>query len=451
MVEATWQLVGQIARSRPFLLCVILVLGLFLWTHYTETKGQITVVSSQRLVITHGHRGSLSNKSGLISDTLSATKVASNEGINKDSHRGKSHIDALFKDQQRTVTDKAVSVPTANCKKKVDVSFLKVHKAGSTTVMNIFLRFAIEHNLNIVLPHKADGFGFNYLGYGKTVSRDSIVPLPDNESYNILCNHVVYNKEAFRSIMPADTTYVGILREPISHFISAASYYGFYKSLKEMFKNDTLNAVSEFLHEPKSFPINTYFVNNRMSFDFGISKVKFNDEQFIDNYIKELDSDYELVMIMERFQESLVLLRRTLCWNTKDILYVPLNQMSNKPDFQLDDEDLERLKKWNSADLRLYAHFRAKFDSKVLEQGQDLQEEVKSFKEIQESVKQFCSRMIQVANNDEAVMTVPETRWGASFYVSSNDCRLMTESELPMMKRLITNAWKRFSDSAISK
>lgn len=334
------------------------------------------------------------------------------------------------------------------CRKKFDVSFLKVHKAGSTTVMNIFLRFAINNNLNIVLPSKSSGFGFNYLGYGETVSRKRIVPLPNNESnYNILCNHVVYNKNAFRSILPNDTVYVGIIREPVSHFTSASSYYGFYKAVRDRLAGviPVGSIMSKFLSNPGEVQIQTYFVYNRMSFDLGVPKSQFNNETFVDQYIEELTADYELMMIMEHFHESLVLLKRILCWDTKDILYVPLNSRSNKAEFTLNEVDLENLRKWNNADFKLYDHFYSVFKRKVESLGHDFLDEVESFKLIQDKVKSFC--LLRASANREPYLSIEQTKWSDSFFVTESDCDLMTEPELKTMKRLIDQAWVNYRNS----
>lgn len=433
-------------------MCIIFVLGVFLWSQYSTIPAEIAVVSHERLVVTERRIIKGSNSSQSQSDYLvpSSTHQTDTSFTERDvSSRNILPIilpNILRKEvSNRTVTRHIIS---AKCDKKFDVSFLKVHKAGSTTVMNIFLRFAIEHDLNIVLPNKPDGFGFNYLGYGKTVSKDRIVPLPENETYNILCNHVVYNKQAFRSIMPPDTVYVGIIREPASHFVSAASYYGFYKNLLSVIGEDGITSpVSKYLQNPAQFRVNKFFVNNRMSFDFGIPSNEFLNAQYVSDYINEIDEDYGLVMIMERFSESLVLLKRLLCWSTKDILYVPLNAQKNGPAFELTDSDHQLLREYNSADFRLYDHFKVKFDATIESLGEDFISEVKSFKRVQESVSRFCLQIDDVTGNSEPVMKVPESAWGEAFFVTVHDCQLMTESELPMMQRLIIGAWEKYNSS----
>ncbi|XP_053383174.1 galactosylceramide sulfotransferase-like isoform X2 [Mercenaria mercenaria] len=349
---------------------------------------------------------------------------------------------------QKTTERRESNYPQICIKKKFDISFLKVHKAGSTTLMNIFLRFAIENKLNIVLPRRSKGYGFNYLGYGQTLARDKIVPLPANESYNILCNHVVYNREAFRSIMPEDTVYVGIIREPVSYFKSASSYYGFYKQLQNMSEGRIPQdrIVSEFLKNTSQTKRGIYYVNNKMSFDFGIPNQKFHDDVFVEEYIKELDQDFSLVLILEHFKESLVLMKRILCWNTKDILYVPLNAMKNKPSFDLNGNDIDNLRKWNSADFKLYNYFYKVFIAKIASYGEDFKEEVENFKSIQEDVKRFCNKTIGYRDTSSFV-TFPNTKWGDAFVVTVKDCKLMKEPEAPMMKRLIENAWTRYNAS----
>lgn len=421
----------------------MVVVSLSLLAHYSSPGG-VTVVS-QQLVYTEERYVQKDNYSSkLFNDYLDQTIAPV---ARTDVFKSKILPEILHHNEKEYKTKTFAT----NCsEKKIDVSFLKVHKAGSTTVMNIFLRFAIENNLNIVLPNKAEGYGFNYLGYGNTVSSDRIVPLPENETYNILCNHVVYNKDAFRSILPPDTVYVGILREPASHFVSAADYYGFHRQLLKIFHGDG-TAVSQFLQNPNYYRLTNSFVNNRMSFDFGIPKKEFYNDDFVDNYIAELNQDYGLVMIMERFPESLVLLKRLLCWDTKDILYVPLNARAAGPAFVLTEEDKIRLKEYNKADFKLYHHFRTKFDNLVEKLGIDFQNEVQNFIEIQRTVKQFCIELQHAGVSDGAKISFPASQWGEAFYVSNADCRLMTESELPMMHRLIQNAWKKYNDSFLTK
>ena len=41
---------------------------------------------------------------------------------------------------------------------------------------------------------------------------------------------------------------------------------------------------------------------------------------------RELDAQFDLVLILERFDESLVLLQDLMCWPTEDIVYLKQNE-----------------------------------------------------------------------------------------------------------------------------
>ena len=372
------------------------------------------------------------------------------QAINVESYQGR--FVAGVKDTLDT-SPKLSATPShkGKCRKQFNVSFLKVHKAGSTTIMNIFLRFAIQHGLNVVLPSKSTGFGFNYLGYGKTVSKDRIVPLPVNETYNILCNHVVYNREAFRSIMPNDTKYIGILREPQSHFRSAMTYFGFYQGLEKFVKQNGLNitgsVLTEFFRNPERFKIGTYYVRNKMSFDLGLPVHKFQDDDYIDRFINDLGNDYGLMLLMEEFDESLVLMKRLLCWDMKDILFVPLNARKKKPNVAFTEEDGIKLRLWNKADFKLYEHFSKAFHDKRKAHGEDFESEVRTFKEKRKQVEEYCIKLMTPVKDTSPILYLTSSRYNEEFQVTRRDCSLMMEPELSMMARLIKEAWSKYNSS----
>ncbi|KAL3881019.1 hypothetical protein ACJMK2_033219 [Sinanodonta woodiana] len=347
--------------------------------------------------------------------------------------------------------------PTAshiNCSaKKTHVAFLKVHKAGSTTIMNIFLRFAIQNKLNMVLPKRSSGYGFNYIGYEDTVRRENIVPLPYNETYDILCNHVMYEREAFQSILPKDTVNIGIIREPASHMMSAGTYYGLYHGLVKHAAQKGLskaNIVSEFLENPFKWNVSTAFVHNRMSFDLGLERESFFNETEIERHLKTLDEDFSLIMLMEYFDESLVLMKRILCWETKDVIYVPLNTLRRGASFALKSDDINNLKKWNYADYRLYEHFQKVFWNKVHAEGSDFFLEVQEYKLILKQVKRYCAEVESENNLELEPLYVPESPWNKEFQTTPHDCLVMTADELPLLRSLIRIAWKRYTSASKS-
>ncbi|KAK3577752.1 hypothetical protein CHS0354_015790 [Potamilus streckersoni] len=354
----------------------------------------------------------------------------------------------LVHSPRKDAVEQTPTVSHINCSTKTNhVAFLKVHKTGSTTIMNIFIRFAIQNKLNIVLSKRTSGYGFNYHGYENTIRRENIVPVPYNETYYILCNHVLYEREAFQSILPKDTVYIGIIREPASHMMSAAAYYSLYHGLVNNAVEKGLptnNIVSVFLENPFKWNVPTTFVHNRMSFDFGLKRGSFYNETEIERLLKTLDEDFSLIMLMEYFDESLVLMKRILCWETKDIIYVPLNSVQRGAFFVLKPEDIKNLKKWNYADYKLYEHFQKVFWDKVHAEGSDFFLEVQEYKLILKQVEIYCAEVEPDNNLDLEPLYVPKSLWNKEFKMTSQECLDMKVEKLPLLRSLIRIAWNRY-------
>jgi len=106
------------------------------------------------------------------------------------------------------------------CLPKKNLFFLKSHKTGGSTVQNIILRYGLKHNLHFAMPiNKHDYF------YPRIFKRDFIQQQLE-PPYNLMAFHIRFNYEEVRAVMPEDTNYVAIIREPFSHFES--SFHFFY-------------------------------------------------------------------------------------------------------------------------------------------------------------------------------------------------------------------------------
>ena len=59
-----------------------------------------------------------------------------------------------------------------------------------------------------------------------------------------------------------------------------------------------------------------------MAFDLGLEQDKFSNEEEVTEFIERMNKNINLVLIAEHFDESLVLMKRLLCWDSEDIIYV---------------------------------------------------------------------------------------------------------------------------------
>lgn len=105
------------------------------------------------------------------------------------------------------------------------------------------------------------------------------------------------------------------------------------------------------------------FGRNQMLWDLGMNLKDMNNKTAVLNKISELDDEFDLVMIAEKFDQSLLLLQNLLCWQVSDITYLKLNERVKGAKPRVKSKTRQILKNWLWADYLLYDHFSAKLDT----------------------------------------------------------------------------------------
>lgn len=251
------------------------------------------------------------------------------------------------------------------CAPRTNAVFLKTHKCAGSTVQNVFMRFGDQRNLTFVLPRKG-----NYLGHPEPFNGRF---MPDarkyNVTYNLLCHHNRFHYENTVNLMPNDTVYVTILREPVDLFESMYSYYGLFSFYKLPLERLGLSrARSPPLLRRRS--LNKFGIN-QMLFDLGFDPLNFDNETAVNKYVNRLDKIFSLVMIADRMDESLILLKDLMCWQLSDMVVFKLNARNSRFKTKLSASARSRLKTLNSADALLYRHFLDKLDKQIEAFGRD--------------------------------------------------------------------------------
>jgi len=107
--------------------------------------------------------------------------------------------------------------------------------------------------------------------------------------------------------------------------------------------------------------------------------------------IEEIEEDFDLVMVAEELDESLVLLSELLCWPLEAMVALPVNVRFPQYKRKLDAETRALLRNWLWADQMLYDHFRGLFRQRKLEYGPDrMQEAVQRLKELNYEARELC-------------------------------------------------------------
>jgi len=189
--------------------------------------------------------------------------------------------------------------------------------------MNIFLRYGSINRKIFVLPKSESNFR-----YPKPFN-SSLVPNPNvfGHEYNILTHHTRFNYTSIKSLMPNNTKFITILRNPVDQFESEFHFFNlnkfFHFTLEQL--NDPFFQLPEKLFKQRR---SRKFGQNQMMFDLGLEMNQMNDTEIVNNYIKRLDRQFDLVMIKERMSESLILLKHLLCWQTEDVVVFKVSSFS---------------------------------------------------------------------------------------------------------------------------
>ena len=128
---------------------------------------------------------------------------------------------------------------------------------------------------------------------------------------------------------------------------------------------------------------------NQILTDFNVDNV-YNEEE-VAAKIEEVDSTFHLVMIRERFQESLVLMRSILGWSLDDIKNIKINARKQTEDNALKPETRAALATIMSPDYKMYNHFKDKLDIMIESFGEKrMEEEVWRLEKLNKEVMESC-------------------------------------------------------------
>ena len=130
------------------------------------------------------------------------------------------------------------------------------------------------------------------------------------------------------SLIPTEgTKKKGANKTPLENFLQNATYFFDQMKLKPVFT----------------------LLKNPALFDLGLDTKYHENLTVVENYIRFVKQEFDLVMLMEYFDESLVLLKRRFCWKMEDVLYFKLNERLDKEKRKVTRLEKEQITNWNSA------------------------------------------------------------------------------------------------------
>ena len=199
--------------------------------------------------------------------------------------------------------------------------------------------------------------------------------------------HTRWDHKAIKEALGGDPAFVTIVRDPIEQFKSIYGYYNFFKFLGNL-------SFSQFLDNLKDFGlvrIKNVIGRNQMLFDLGFPVSDFDNEDKVKRFVEKARKIFDLVMVMEKFEESIVLLKHLLCWDYEDFVFLKLNSMKEGTKLKLSADQEDKLSLWLKADKFLYARLKEVFEKKIEEFGHKRMEEEKlKLSSIRNQVMERC-------------------------------------------------------------
>ncbi|KAL4217396.1 Galactose-3-O-sulfotransferase 3 [Mactra antiquata] len=324
------------------------------------------------------------------------------------------------------------------------IGFLKVHKAASSTLQNIFYRFGLKRNLSFILPKKSHYLSklkYFYNPIFPSFSANNVTP--QNNKYDILCNHVVFNHDVISDLLHEDAVFIAIVREPFDLFLSAAYYYKYKWEFPYLVALENETFITDLIRYPDKYEAETMsesMTYNPMAYDFGLDFTNVAEgenitQEAFGDFLSKIGNIFRVVLLVEKFDESLILLKRHLMWRMEDIMYVKNNVYlsvdKNVADqaSSVSDEDMLKFRVRNRFDYGIYNMFKERFE-KQLSLEHKIDEETKNFQAAQRTVDQYCLNMKAGNAIDSHPLVINATIWNSAFTVSENDCNLLLMDEL---------------------
>ena len=116
--------------------------------------------------------------------------------------------------------------------------------------------------------------------------------------------------------------------------------------------------VGEFNINSLSQKIRKNWIYNSILFDFGMNPEDYGNKKKMQNLISEIDQTFDLIMILEDFNESMVLLKNGLSWNYEDLLSVKLNVHNERTKTLISEMAKNTLRKWLKESYIFYDYFK---------------------------------------------------------------------------------------------
>ncbi|XP_070567028.1 galactosylceramide sulfotransferase-like [Ptychodera flava] len=273
-----------------------------------------------------------------------------------------------------------------SCKPVRKFIYIKTMKTGSSTLACILLRYGLKNELIAALQQTPSPWiSYNVSSGSYDIMRYNCKNFP---GYDFMANHIIYHRAAMERIVK-NAKYITILRSPYTLIRSRFFYMNMFAKIR--------NSPSE------SNPFLTYLKSlepsgstdprcceppqgNDLSRRLGVCAK--NCEELPDK-IRQLENELDLVLLTEYYDESLILLKKLMCWEFEDIVYYPL-KVNKNPLPPITGKMKSIIDNISIVDMHLYNHFNKSLWEKVENYDGNFEEDLAEFRHIKKTITEKC-------------------------------------------------------------
>ena len=251
-------------------------------------------------------------------------------------------------------------------KKHESLIFLHIPKAAGTTLMTILDRQYEPDVIFSTYGSKRDQEGV-----------DKLKKLPEDqrEKIRVLRGHLPFGVHTF---LPQTSHYFTILRDPIERTIS---HYYFVLKTTRHYLHDRVTSQNMTLKDYVSNGIDTELDNGQTRVISGVGHtVGFGQcsTEMLETAKKHL-SEMLVVGLSERFDETVILLKRNFGWKLP--FYIKANVTENRPRREdISKDTLAAIERCNELDFELYRYAQELFEERIRQQPPAFERELKRFR-----------------------------------------------------------------------
>jgi hypothetical protein len=261
---------------------------------------------------------------------------------------------------------------------KPTLIFIHIPKTGGSTMGIVLGRQYPKRVLWRFKPHRRD----------ELVAAYKALPERERQKYRILKGHVPYGMHEWTG---RPTTYITMLRNPIEH-VTSYYYYALRRPTSAIYKELNENNISleEFARSPMADGWEN--LQTRLLCGSAVPDAWDNSKpvrrEMLDAAKANIERDFTCLGLTERFDESLLLMKRLLGW--QNVTYVKRRVTEKRPRGKdIPAGAIEAIRQRTELDAELYDFVRQRFEEQLKSIGGISAEELEAFREANQRFSRY--------------------------------------------------------------